>query len=1080
MSPRRAVLVAYTLSGAAGLLYEVAWVRLLTLHLGHGTAAVSTVLAAFMGGLAAGAALGGRYAPRWGPRRALGAYAGLELAIAASALLLPRAFDALRPLLVWAYADGAGGVLFGVTRVAASLGVVALPATLMGATLPLAVCWLVRDPARAGPDAGLLYAANTAGAAAGAAMTSFVLLPVFGLSRTTFVGVGLNAAAAALAGWATRSRAVPSPAPAGHAGAATKVHRGHRRRDVAARLPEVSTLEPAAAGAVLALSGFVALTYEVTWTRLCALVMGPTTYAFGLMVAVFIAGLAVGAGVGAAWSRRVNPRVALGAALLGAALGGLLVAATAGSLPVRVAALLTRVDAHFATILTLEALGLTLLLLPATIALGTAFPLALAASASPQRPVARDAAVVYAANTLGAIAGSLASGFLLVPRLGLRTTILGVAAAASVAAVALLWSRARRASWRVAAAAPALGVLTAGLWLPAWNRALLSSGAYKYAAYLDPADPEIALEAGTLLFYAEGATGTVSVRRTAGTLALAIDGKVDASNGGDMLTQKLLAHLPLLLHPSPRRVGIVGLGSGVTAGAALVHPVEEVEVIEIAPEVVRASAWFARDNSGALDDPRTRLIVGDARSHLALGRRPYDVIISEPSNPWMAGVASLFTREFFANLRARLAPGGIVCQWAHTYDISDRDLRSIVATFLSVFPAGGLWLVGDADVLLVAGEKPVDALLDNVAIAWKRPGVAADLATVGVRTPFGLLSLFVAAGPELAAYTSGAPLQTDDRMALEFTAPRGVYEAAGEDNARRLRELAEHVVQPEAVRAALAAATGADWKARGLFLLQAESPKAAYDDLARAASADPGDLETLLALERAAAPAGRLEDLLRLLTELSERSAGSVTARIAASRLLASTGQAERALAVIQEAVGLAPDDGRVLAQQASILADLGDVARLAGVVRQLEAHAPQDSETLYYRATLAFLAGKPEEAHAMARALVQQAPHHARGLTLLGASAATLGRAAEARRAFEAAIERNPRDVTAYVNLGSLELEAANPRAAVNYLLEALSLEPTSVPAREALVRAFELAGERARAARLRRRASRPRQGGP
>lgn len=1080
MAPRRAVLIAYTLSGAAGLLYEVAWVRLLTLYLGHGTAAVSTVLAAFMGGLAAGAALGGRYAPRWGPRRALAAYASLELAVAACALLLPRAFDALRPLLVWAYADGAGGVLFGITRVAASLGVVALPATLMGATLPLAVCWLVRDPTRAGPDAGLLYAANTAGAAAGAAVTSFVLLPVVGLSRTTFVGVGLNAAAAALAGWATRSPAGPSPASAGHAGADTKIQRGHRRRDVAARLLEVSTLGPAAAGAVLALSGFVALTYEVTWTRLCALVMGPTTYAFGLMVAVFIAGLAAGAGVGAAWSRRAHARVALGAALFGAALGGLLVAATAGSLPVRVAALLTRADTHFATILTLEALGLALLLLPATIALGTAFPLAVAASASPQRPVARDAAIVYAGNTLGAIAGSLASGFLLVPRLGLRTTILGVAAAASVAAVALLWSCGRRATWRAAAAAPALAVLTAGLWLPAWNRALLSSGAYKYAAYLDHADPEVALEAGTLLFYAEGATGTVSVRRTAGTLSLAIDGKVDASNGGDMLTQKLLAHLPLLLHPSPRRVGIVGLGSGVTAGAALVHPVEEVEVIEISPEVVRAAAWFARDNGGALDDPRTRLVVRDARSHLALGRRRYDVIISEPSNPWMAGVASLFTREFFANLRARLAPGGIVCQWAHTYDITDRDLRSIVATFLSVFPAGGLWLVGDADVLLVAGEKPVDALLENVAIAWKRPGVATDLASVGVRTPFGLLTLFVAAGPELAAYTSGAPLQTDDRMALEFTGPRGVYEAAGEDNARRLRELAEHVVQPEAVRAALAAATGADWKGRGLLLLQAESPRAAYDDLARAASADPGDLETLLALERAAAPAGRLDDALRLLTELAERPAGSVTARIAASRLLASSGQAERALAVIQQAVALAPDDERVLAQQASILADLGDVARLAAVVRQLEAHAPQNSETLYYRATLAFLAGKPEEAHAVARALLQQAPHDARGLNLLGASAATLGRPAEARRAFEAAIEQNPKDVTAYVNLGSLELEAANPRAAVNYLMEALSVEPTSVPAREALVRAFELTGDEARAARLQRRANRPQQGGP
>jgi spermidine synthase len=240
---------------------------------------------------------------------------------------------------------------------------------------------------------------------------------------------------------------------------------------------------------------------------------------------------------------------------------------------------------------------------------------------------------------------------------------------------------------------------------PPWDRALLASGVYKYAPYVsDNVDLETALTAGTLLYYREGAGATVSVKRLTGTLALAIDGKVDASNGSDMLTQKLAAHLPLLLHEQPREVGIIGLGSGVTLGAALRHPIARADVIEISPEVVEASSLFAAENYHALSDPRTRLIVGDGRSHLALSNRRYDVLISEPSNPWIAGVAALFTREFFLSARSRLAPGGIICQWAHTYNITDRDLRSIVATFTSVFPDGTAWLIGQDDLLLVAAD----------------------------------------------------------------------------------------------------------------------------------------------------------------------------------------------------------------------------------------------------------------------------------------------------------------------------------------------------------------------------------------
>ncbi|MGH9329754.1 MAG: spermidine synthase, partial [Vicinamibacterales bacterium] len=349
------------------------------------------------------------------------------------------------------------------------------------------------------------------------------------------------------------------------------------------------------------------------------------------------------------------------------------------------------------------------------------------------------------------------------------------------------------ASIAAAAAASAALVVTT----PRWDPEVLSGGAYKYAPYLRGGDLETGLSAGTLLYYREGAAGTVSVRKTAASVAMAIDGKVDASNDADMLTQRLLAHLPLVLHPAPREVAIIGLGSGVTAGSALAHGVARVDVLEISPEVVEASAHFTADNRDALRDPRLRLIVGDGRSHLALGARIYDVIISEPSNPWMAGVAGLFTREFFESARARLAPQGLLCQWAHTYDITAADLRSIAATFASVFPDGTMWLVGEGDLLLIGGPSGVRPDAQRIARALSYPSVRDDLAGVGVRSPFELLSLFAGSGEDLRAFAADSAIQTDNRLALEFSAPRAIFGRSSDQNAQDLRDRAARARRPE-------------------------------------------------------------------------------------------------------------------------------------------------------------------------------------------------------------------------------------------------------------------------------------------
>src|SRR5262249_31368327 len=235
-------------------------------------------------------------------------------------------------------------------------------------------------------------------------------------------------------------------------------------------------------------------------------------------------------------------------------------------------------------------------------------------------------------------------------------------------------------------------VLVYFIFNPRWDPELMTSGAYRYAPYYAAnLDLDTVLKSGQLVYFKEGTAATVSIRKSRGDTMLSVDGKVDASDSGDMTTQKMLAHLPLLLSRNARHVAVIGLGSGVTAGAALQHPIESLDVVEVSPEVVAASRYFEHVNHHPLEDRRTSLIIGDGRNHLRYAAKEYDVTISEPSNPWMSGMASLFTRDFFSEVLARLTPSGIHCQWLHSYNMSTKDLRTIIRTFRSVFPHAQLW-----------------------------------------------------------------------------------------------------------------------------------------------------------------------------------------------------------------------------------------------------------------------------------------------------------------------------------------------------------------------------------------------------
>lgn len=1078
MVARWLFLLAYASSGFAGLIYEVSWTRLLTLYIGHTTAAASAVVAAFMGGLALGAAAAARAASRLTRRQCSYAYAILEGIVALAAILLPFEIVALTPLLRWAYRNGEPGLLFPTIRLMSCFAMILIPALALGATFPVSVRWFAggRDkPARAG---GGLYAVNTAGAAAGALLAGFVLIPAIGVSGSTLVGIAASVTAVAVVlalllmhhddednVRPDRLRQGYSGPPKLHAKVEGRVYscggkKGSRRRRSESASPD-STPRRAPLGlvaAALGLSGFASLMLEIAWTRILAMTIGPTTYAFAATLTALIIGLALGAGI-ATWlaGRSRHPAAWLAFALAGAAVATAWSTSVAGSdVPRVVAEQFARAPEQYARLSSGGVILVAALILPAAIGLGAAFPLGLAALGASAQGAASRFGMVYAVNTLGAVAGSLAAGFASIPVLGLQQTMTAVGALLIVSSLLVIaWGGLSPAAGVVNSA-----VLAAALWLivwsPPWDRPLLASGAYMYAPYV-PKDLDLItqLTAGTLLYYREGAAATVSVKRLTGTRSLAIDGKTDASNRSDMLTQKVIAHLPLLLHENPKTVFIIGMGSGVTLGSALRHPIERADVVEISPEVVEASRHFAAENRHALDDPRSHLIVADGRSHLQLSTVQYDVIVSEPSNPWIAGVAALFTREFFEAARHRLAPGGVMCQWANIYNISDRDLRSIAATFTSVFPHGTVWLVGENDALFVASESPLDSRLARIEKGWTMGEVAADLGEAGAVEPFALWSLFAGGAEELKRYGEGGEILTDDRMTLEFSAPRDVHSSGARENAAKLAALLDEHAGPPVIQRAMDGATAAAWRNRGAMMFKSDFHATAYDDYLRALALDPADAAALDGFAQAAIMARRTPDALERLNSLTGGRAQTAETLIVRSKLLAAGGAGDAALAAAEDAVEIRPLRLAALEQQASLVAEAGDVVRLDAVLERLRRVAPDRAPTHYYAAVSKFLRTDFKGAVELAERAIAADPKYAPVYDLAGAAYTKLGRTVDARRAFETSLQFNAHDSTAYTNLGLLALTSGNRAAASGYFAEALWLDADSATARQGLAQA-------------------------
>jgi spermidine synthase len=783
---RVVVLACFFLSGASGLILEMLWTRMLTLVFGSTTLAVSTVLTAFMGGLGLGSYLAARFADRL--KNPVRAYAAAEAAVGAYALLVPLVIGLYPGLNRWLWsAFGDRYALLSLLRFVASAGLLLVPTTLMGATLPFLARHFVTRPwelRRVGLRIGTLYAVNLFGAVMGSFLAGFVFLPSLGVRWTNVTAASFNLSLAAAIVLARRFL----PAARRDDGASVE-----ERLDAAAAEAhlESAALPPApvltissrrAALIAFAVSGGTAMTLQVLWTRALAVLLGSSIFSFTLILLAFLIGLGVGAAIFGRWSQRTAHPVRWLAAL------HLATAAAVGftylftdKIPYVFTWLLQSASFGVDTILICQFVLACLVVLPATLLMGGVFPLTVRIAAGGLESVGQDVGNAYALNTLGAIVGSFLSGFVVLPKLGLQRGIY-FAVAGDLVLAAVLFSLApglpRRRRQAGVAAAVALALI--GLVLPRWDLVSFSAGFFRMSIareYISRKIHKHAWQNPKLVFYEDGIATTVSVDQWDNkTYSLKNNGKVDASNDADMPTQIVVGLLPLLFYDGkvPPKVALVGFGSGVTAGAITQYPIGSLEVVELEPAVYRASRFFENDNHRPLENPKVTARVGDGRNFLTQRSDKFDVIVSEPSNPWLTGVSNLFTREYFASVKTRLAPHGIFCQWAQLYEMAPWNIKTIYATVREAFPYVYVFAAEDlsSDTILIGSMDPLPLDIDVLERAFRDPVTRAEARRGGFATPHDVFAYLLLGPEELESFTAGSPINTDDNARIEFAAPR--------------------------------------------------------------------------------------------------------------------------------------------------------------------------------------------------------------------------------------------------------------------------------------------------------------------
>ncbi len=766
MTPRRflpALLLLFVGSGCAALIYEVVWFQLLQLVIGSSAVSMGVLLGTFMGGMCLGSLLLPQLrAAR--TRHPLRMYGLLELGIGAIGLLVLFGM----PLVSGIYTAWAGSGIVGILLRGVAAGICLLPPTLlMGATLPAISRWVESTPEGVS-WLGFFYGGNICGGVIGCLLAGFYLLRVHDMAIATYTAVALNVSVAMLAFVLAKAAPAVETIPSDY--------------PVQARVRGTGTW---AIYVAIALSGMTALGAEVIWTRLLSLLFGGTVYTFALILAVFLFGLGIGSSIGSAMGRNLaRPRVALGwcQMLLCAAIAWAALMLT-DSLPYWPINPSITTDAWYN--FQLDFVRCLWVVLPGAILWGASFPLALAAvaSASPGQDPARLVGGVYAANTVGAIVGSLVASLVLVVWLGSQHAQQALILTSALSGLLVL-------STGIPEESPDRKVQFAGtliVILAAAGAGLLSRSVHKVPGIFVAYGRYTATRVGQadIIYMGEGWNASVAVSRLpGGVLNYHNAGKVQASSEPqDMRLQRMLGHLTTLIPRQTKSVLVIGCGAGVTAGAVSIDPAVERETIaEIEPLVPQVvSKYFGDHNFNVVDNPKVHVQIDDARHFLMTTREKFDAITSDPLDPWVKGAAMLYTREFFETVKQHLNPGGAVTLFVQLYESNTEAVKSEIATFFEAFPNGVVW--GNTnngagyDLVLLGQVEPSKIDVDAIERRLRTPPyapMAQSLREIGMNSAVDLFSTFAGRASDLAPWLRDASINRDRNLRLQFLAGMGL------------------------------------------------------------------------------------------------------------------------------------------------------------------------------------------------------------------------------------------------------------------------------------------------------------------
>jgi predicted membrane-bound spermidine synthase len=873
------VLALFFCSGATALIYVVVWSKYLSQMFGSTIYAQTVVLAVFMGGLALGNRIfGGRSDAL---RQPLRAYGFIEGAIGLYAFFFPMLYQLADGIFVslGSRVLEQRGLLLAL-KGALSVGLLILPTLLMGGTLPLLAAWLQKNADEAGRLSARFYSVNSLGAVFGSGLAGFYLVQTLGmvasLQAAALFNLLIGGAAMALA--------------------RNDAQTAKRDEPTAAASSAQISASPATlrwAGALVALTGGVSMGLEVLASRSLALIFGSSLQAFAIVLMAFILGIGLGSAyIASPRLRRWPSEQLIVVVLLGAAAWiGLLVIKIEWWVEFyRIAKSgLARSTVGYTYYQALTALvSMILLGLPAAM-LGSVLPLLIRVLSGQSSTLGKKVGRLLTWNTLGAVGGVLLTGFVLMPLVGLRNSFGVLALALAAVALATAWQRQMRRFATVGGGVIGLLAVFFVLSGEGW-RYVISSGAFR--------SKETEVERGAMafrkqhikiVFYEDAPDATVSIEHGDGVtvpddVGLRINGKPDASSRLDLSTQTLVGHLPLLARPESKDVFILGLGSGITGGAVLGHPIEHLTIAENCEPVVRAAKFFEKWNSGVLTDKRTTIRIEDARTVLKLGPQLYDVIITQPSNPWMAGVGSVFSREYYELGASRLKEGGIMAQWFHLYDMHDGIVSLVLRTFGTVFPHVEVWDCGAGDLVLLGSKQPWPATTAHYQKFFDRERPRKDLANIGLQSIDALLARQFASQRTGFAITGRGPIQSDLFPVLEYEAPKAFYLAI---TASTLAEFDERTWQMEiapAEKQSALAKLNTD-QLRRIFAnywtintnLQSYLVWRLRNENLPGATAEPVDLRAVpcafrpsdAPLMRPAAPPGATEEFRQLLTAIA-------------------------------------------------------------------------------------------------------------------------------------------------------------------------------------------------------------------